>query len=146
MLAHAQQITEQQIQQAEAVQPPQPPQPGQFSDNDDYFIAQAQLAGYSIDSIEIGIRCKKAPPELMDHIFRLQVFALYMATVKSYGNDKGQLSLKGDHEFSQSIQMLNDKIDLDKIARKKNLPSQEQCNAVSDSDYSNLVASMRKGE
>ncbi|MBU9627098.1 hypothetical protein [Burkholderia multivorans] len=146
MLAHAQQISEQQVQQAEAVPQPQPPGPGKFNDNDDYFIAQAQLASYSIDVTGIAISCKKAPPEMMDHIFRLQVYALYMAAVKSYGNGSGQLSLKGDHEFSYGVQLLNNKIDLGRIARKKSPPSQEQCNAINQSDYSQLISQMKKDE
>ena len=142
--AVAQQVTDKDIQQAESVAPPAPPQAGQYNNDDDYFIAQAKLASYSIDSIEIGIRCHKAPPELMDHIFTLHIKTLSWALTQSYGNDKNDISLKGYSEYGQVIKLLDNKIEMLRATRKTNLPSPEQCSAVSESDYSKLVDAMHK--
>ena len=70
--------------------------------------------------------------------------AVAWALTQSYGNDKNDISLKGYSEYGQVIKLLDNKIEMLRATRKTNLPSPEQCSAVSESDYSKLVDAMHK--
>lgn len=115
------------------------PQDGTFNNNDAYFNYWKKYAINGAVIVDGGIKCEKLNESARNKQFRTAVASIITFAIQSYGDNKGNLSIKGAEQLSTAIIELNTTYETQLLeVNKDKKPSADLCLAFDKIDLSNL--------